>query len=186
MFFTEEQLYIIFISLKFFQRCILGDWTRQLTNHIRGGSAYPSARPLRILLPQQRDAWPGVFLITNILTTECCQILKLNDSKYNTTLTNVYCSLQAFLIMDNNHNKESHTSTMAGQSADDTITGADNNNRLERLLIQMNTMSSNMEKVLSEIPKACAGAIHDCLHLVSSAITKEKTKQNLAQSSSSL
>ena len=90
-----------------------------------------------------------------------------------------------FLIMDNNHNKESHTSTMAGQSADDTITGADNNNRLERLLIQMNTMSSNMEKVLSEIPKACAGAIHDCLHLVSSVITKEKANQNLAQSSSS-
>ena len=49
MFFTEEQLYIIFISLKFFQRCILGDWTRQLTYHIRGGSAYPSARPLRLL-----------------------------------------------------------------------------------------------------------------------------------------
>ena len=90
-----------------------------------------------------------------------------------------------FLIMDNNHNLESHTSTMAGQSADVTITGADNNNRLERLLIQMNTMSSNMEKVLSEIPKACAGAIHDCLHLVSNAITKEKTNQNLAQPSSS-
>ena len=89
-----------------------------------------------------------------------------------------------FLIMDNN--MESHSSAMAGQSADVTITGSDNNNRLERLLIQMNTMSSNMEKVLSEIPKACAGAIHDCLHLVSSAITKEKTKQNLAQSSSSL
>ena len=49
MFFTEEQLCIIFISLKFFQRCILGDWTRQLTYHIRGGSAYPSARPLRLL-----------------------------------------------------------------------------------------------------------------------------------------
>ena len=63
-----------------------------------------------------------------------------------------------FLIMDNNHIQESHTSTMAGQSADVTITGADNNNRLERLLIQMNTMSSNMEKVLSEIPKACSGA----------------------------
>ena len=90
-----------------------------------------------------------------------------------------------FLIMDNNHNMESHTSAMAGQSADVTITGTDNNNRLERLLIQMNTMSSNMEKVLSEIPKACAGAIHDCLHLVSSAITKGKT-QNLAQSSNSL
>ena len=89
-----------------------------------------------------------------------------------------------FLIMDNN--MESHSSAMAGQSADVTITGSDNNNRLERLLIQMNTMSSNMEKVLSEIPKACAGAIHDCLHLVSSAITKEKTKQNLAPSSSSL
>ena len=74
-----------FYFIKIFQRCILGDWTRQLTNHIRGGSAYPSARSLRILLPQQRDAWPGVFLITNILTTECCQILKLNDSKYNTT-----------------------------------------------------------------------------------------------------
>ena len=90
-----------------------------------------------------------------------------------------------FLIMDNN-NMESLTSAMAGQSADVTITGSDNNNRLERLLVQMNTMSSNMEKVLSEIPKACAGAIHDCLHLVSSAITKEKTKQNLAQSGSSL
>ena len=90
-----------------------------------------------------------------------------------------------FLIMDNN-NMESLTSAMADRSADVTITGSDNNNRLERLLVQMNTMSSNMEKVLSEIPKACAGAIHDCLHLVSSAITKEKTKQNLAQSSSSL
>ena len=73
-----------------------------------------------------------------------------------------------------------------GKSADVTITGSDNNNRLERLLVQMNTMSSNMEKVLSEIPKACAGAIHDCLHLVSSAITKGKTNQNLAQSSNSL
>ena len=82
---------------------------------------------------------------------------------------------------------ESLTSAMAtGQSADVTMTGSDNNNRLERLLVQMNTMSSNMEKVLSEIPKACAGAIHDCLHLVSSAITKGKTKQNLAQSSNSL
>ena len=90
-----------------------------------------------------------------------------------------------FLIMDNN-NMESGTSAMADRSADVTIAGSDNNNRLERLLVQMNTMSSNMEKVLSEIPKACAGAIHDCLHLVSSAITKEKTKQNLAQSSSSL
>ena len=90
-----------------------------------------------------------------------------------------------FLIMDNN-NMESLTSAMADRSADVTITGSDNNNRLERLLVQMNTMSSNMEKVLSEIPKACAGAIHDCLHLVSSVITKEKTKQNLAQSSSSL
>ena len=90
-----------------------------------------------------------------------------------------------FLIMDNN-NMESLTSAMADRSADVTITGSDNNKRLERLLVQMNTMSSNMEKVLSEIPKACAGAIHDCLHLVSSAITKEKTKQNLAQSSSSL
>ena len=90
-----------------------------------------------------------------------------------------------FLIMDNN-NMESLTSAMADRSADVTATGSDNNNRLERLLVQMNTMSSNMEKVLSEIPKACAGAIHDCLHLVSSAITKEKTKQNLAQSSSSL
>ena len=89
-----------------------------------------------------------------------------------------------FLIMDNN--MESHPSAMAGQSADVTITGSDNNNRLERLLVQMNTMSSNMEKVLSEIPKACAGAIHDCLHLVSSVITKEKTNQNLAQPSSSL
>ena len=89
-----------------------------------------------------------------------------------------------FLIMDNN-NMESLTSAMAGQSADVTITGSDNNNRLERLLVQMNTMSSNMEKVLSEIPKACAGAIHDCLHLVSSVITKEKANQNLAQSSSS-
>ena len=87
--------------------------------------------------------------------------------------------------MDNNHNKEFHTSTMADQSADVTITGADNNNRLEILLIQMNTMVSNMGKVLSEIPKACAGAIHDCLHLVSSVITKEKANQNLAQSSSS-
>ena len=46
-------------------------------------------------------------------------------------------------------------------------------------------MASNMEKVLSEIPKACAGAIHDCLHLVSSVITKEKANQNLAQSSNS-
>ena len=89
-----------------------------------------------------------------------------------------------FLIMDNN-NMESLTSAMAGQSADVTITGSDNNNRLERLLIQMNTMSSNMEKVLSEIPKACAGAIHDCLHLVSSAITKEKANQNVAQPSNS-
>ena len=86
-----------------------------------------------------------------------------------------------FLIMDNN-NMESLTSAMAGQSADVTITGSDNNNRLERLLVQMNTMSSNMEKVLSEIPKACAGAIHDCLHLVSSVITKENANQNLAQS----
>ena len=90
-----------------------------------------------------------------------------------------------FLIMDNN-NMESLTAAMADRSADVTIAGSDNNNRLERLLVQMNTMSSNMEKVLSEIPKACAGAIHVCLHLVSSAITKEKTKQNLAQSSSSL
>ena len=83
-----------------------------------------------------------------------------------------------------NNNNESDTTTMAGRSADDAISGADNN-KLERLLIQMNTMSSNMEKVLSEIPKACAGAIHDCLHLVSSVITKEKANQNLAQSSSS-
>ena len=89
-----------------------------------------------------------------------------------------------FLIMDNN-NMESLTSAMADRSADVTIAGSDNNNRLERLLVQMNTMSSNMEKVLSEIPKACAGAIHDCLHLVSSVITKEKANQNLAQSSSS-
>ena len=89
-----------------------------------------------------------------------------------------------FLIMDNN-NMESLTSAMADRSADVTATGSDNNNRLERLLVQMNTMSSNMEKVLSEIPKACAGAIHDCLHLVSSVITKEKANQNLAQSSSS-
>ena len=89
-----------------------------------------------------------------------------------------------FLIMDNN-NMESFTSAMADRSADVTIAGSDNNNRLERLLVQMNTMSSNMEKVLSEIPKACAGAIHDCLHLVSNAITKEKANQNIAQPSSS-
>ena len=82
MFFTEEQLFLIFNLLKFFKRCIPGDWTRQLTNHMRGGSAYSSAAPLRILLPQHRDAWPGVLLILNIYATECCQILKLNDTKY--------------------------------------------------------------------------------------------------------
>ena len=49
MFFTEEQLFLIFNSLKFFKRCIPGDWTRQLTNHMREGSAYSSAAPLRFL-----------------------------------------------------------------------------------------------------------------------------------------
>ena len=88
-----------------------------------------------------------------------------------------------FLIMDNN-NMESLTAAMADRSADVTIAGSDNNNRLERLLVQMNTMSSNMEKVLSEIPKACAGAIHDCLHLMSSVITKGKANQNSGQPSS--
>ena len=96
--------------------------------------------------------------------------------------TNVYCSLQAYLNMNNN--KESDTTTMAGRSADDAISGADNN-KLERLLIQMNTMTSTMEKALWEIPKACAGAIHDCLHLVSSVITKGKANQNSGQPSSS-
>ena len=96
--------------------------------------------------------------------------------------TNVYCSLQDYLNM--NINKESDTTTMAGRSADDAISGADNN-KLERLLIQMNTMTSTMEKALSEIPKACAGAIHDCLHLVSSVITKGKANQNSGQPSSS-
>ena len=82
------------------------------------------------------------------------------------------------------NNNVSDMSTMASRSADDAIAGADNN-KLERLLIQMNTMISNMEQALSEIPKACAGAIHDCLHLVSSAITKEKANQNVAQPSNS-
>ena len=84
-----------------------------------------------------------------------------------------------------NNNKESDTTTMAGRSAEDAISGADNNNKLERLLIQMNTMTSTMEKALSEIPKACASAIHDCLHVVSSAITKGKANQNSGQPSSS-
>ena len=83
-----------------------------------------------------------------------------------------------------NNNNESDTTTMAGRSADDAIAGSDNN-KLERLLIQMSTMTSTVEKALSEIPKACASAIHDCLHVVSSAITKGKANQNSGQPSSS-
>ena len=82
------------------------------------------------------------------------------------------------------NNTESDTSTMASRSADDAIASADNN-KLERLLIQMSTMTSTVEKALSEIPKACASAIHDCLHVVSSAITKGKANQNSGQPSSS-
>ena len=79
---------------------------------------------------------------------------------------------------------ESDTSTMASRSADDAITGADNN-KLERLLTQMSTMASTVEKALSEIPKACANAIHDCMHVVSSAINKGKANKNSEQPSSS-
>ena len=82
------------------------------------------------------------------------------------------------------NNNESNTTTMASRSTDDAIAGADNN-KLERLLIQMSTMTSTVEKALSEIPKACASAIHDCLHVVSSAITKGKANQNSGQPSSS-
>ena len=83
-----------------------------------------------------------------------------------------------------NNNNESDTTTMAGRSADDAMAGADNN-KLERLLIQMSTMTSTVEKALSEIPKACANAIHDCMHVVSSAINKGKANQNSGQPSSS-
>ena len=82
------------------------------------------------------------------------------------------------------NNNVSDMSTMASRSADDAIAGADNN-KLERLLIQMSTMTPTVEKALSEIPKACANAIHDCMHVVSSAITKGKANQNSGQPSSS-
>ena len=79
---------------------------------------------------------------------------------------------------------ESDASAMASRSADAAIAGA-SNNKLEMLLTQMSTMTSTVEKALSEIPKACANAIHDCMHVVSSAITKGKANQNSGQPSSS-
>ena len=79
---------------------------------------------------------------------------------------------------------ESDTSTIASRSADAAIAGA-SNNKLEMLLTQMSTMTSTVEKALSEIPKACANAIHDCMHVVSSAINKGKANQNSEQPSSS-
>ena len=79
---------------------------------------------------------------------------------------------------------ESDTSTMASRSADDAIAGG-GNNKLEMLLTQMSTMTSTVEKALSEIPKACANAIHDCMHVVSSAINKGKANQNSGQPNSS-
>ena len=79
---------------------------------------------------------------------------------------------------------ESDASAMASRSADAAIAGA-SNNKLEMLLTQMSTMTSTVEKALSEIPKACANAIHDCMHVVSSAINKGKANQNSGQPSSS-
>ena len=79
---------------------------------------------------------------------------------------------------------ESDASAMASRSADAAIAGA-SNNKLEMLLTQMSIMTSTVEKALSEIPKACANAIHDCMHVVSSAINKGKANQDSGQPSSS-
>ena len=79
---------------------------------------------------------------------------------------------------------ESDTSTMANRSAYAVIAGA-SNNKLEMLLTQMSAMTSTVEKALSEIPKACANAMHDCMHIVSSAINKGKLNQNSGQPNSS-
>ena len=79
---------------------------------------------------------------------------------------------------------ESDASAMASRSADAAIASA-SNNKLEMLLTQMSAMTSTVEKALSEIPKACANAMHDCMHLVSSAINKGKLNQNSGQPNSS-
>ena len=82
------------------------------------------------------------------------------------------------------NNTESDASLMAGRSGEAAIAD-DSNNKLELLLTQMSAMTSTVEKALSEIPKACANAMHDCMHLVSSAINKGKLNQNSGQPNSS-
>ena len=79
---------------------------------------------------------------------------------------------------------ESDASAMASRSDDAAIAGA-SNNKLELLLTQMSAMTSTVEKALSELPKSCANAMHDCMHLVSSAINKGKLNQNPGQPNSS-
>ena len=48
----------------------------------------------------------------------------------------------------------------------------------------MSAMTSSVEKALSELPKSCANAMHDCMHLVSTAINKGKLNQNSGQTNS--
>ena len=82
------------------------------------------------------------------------------------------------------NNTESDASSMAGRSGDAAIAD-DSNNKLELLLTQMSAMTSTVEKALSELPKSCANAMHDCMHLISNAINKGKLNQNTGQSNSS-
>ena len=79
---------------------------------------------------------------------------------------------------------ESDASAMASRSADAAIVGA-SNNKLELLLTQMSAMTSTVEKALSELPKSCANAMHDCMHLISNVINKGKLNQNPGQPNSS-
>ena len=82
------------------------------------------------------------------------------------------------------NNTESDASSMASRAGEAAIAG-DSNNKLELLPTQMSAMTSTVEKALSEIPKACANAMHDCMHIVSSAINKGKLNQNSGQPNSS-
>ena len=72
---------------------------------------------------------------------------------------------------------ESDASALASRSDDAAIAGA-SNNKLELLLTHMSAMTSTVEKALSELPKSCANAMHDCMHLISNAINKGKLNQN--------
>ena len=59
--------------------------------------------------------------------------------------------------------------------------GAENtaayNEKFDMLLSHMSTMASSVERALIEVPKSCAAAMHEAMHLVTGKIGNGKSTQ---------